>query len=241
VGDCPSLTPQPATTAIAQPLVPVATSTAQPVTPASGPSEAPAQGSHDVLGRFALQQGQTITNTVTVTSGCPDLVVSVNWQSGEVSTVMTSPSGRQITASTQAADVTQNGDPTWQYYMVSFPEIGVWNILTTGVSVEPGGETINVNVDAMPPIPPEVLAFANQYSGSAPLKVAFSSSANDLEGGTITSYTWDFGDGSSGTGPTPTHTYARAGSYVATVTVTSSEGEEASASTSQIVVGPAGA
>jgi len=35
----------------------------------------------------------------------------------------------------------------------------------------------------------------------------------------ITSYEWDFGDGSTGTGLVATHTYAKSGSYVVTLTV----------------------
>ena len=44
--------------------------------------------------------------------------------------------------------------------------------------------------------------------------------------GTIVSYQWTFGDGTSSTTSTPTtsHTYAKAGSYTASVTETDSAG-----------------
>ncbi|MFT6676965.1 MAG: PKD repeat protein [Sulfitobacter sp.] len=42
--------------------------------------------------------------------------------------------------------------------------------------------------------------------------------SHDPEGG-ISSYHWDFGDGSSGSGPTPMHAYARAGVYEVALTV----------------------
>jgi PKD repeat protein len=164
-------------------------------------------------------------------------VVSVNWQSGTVSTALLGPSGRLITAATQASDVTHDGDSTWQYYLVSFPETGVWTFASTGVSVEVGGEKASINAEASPTIPPMVLAFPNPSAGSAPLTVTFTASASDLEGGPITSYAWQYGDGTTGAGATSTHTYAVCGTYVATVTATSSEGLQGSSTTVQIAVG----
>jgi hypothetical protein len=214
-----------------------ATSTPIP-TPTSDPSATatPAGGSHDVVRSFTILQGQTVTNAVTVPAGSPSLVVSVNWQTGTVSTTLLSPGGRLITAATQASDVTLDGDPTWQYYLVSFPETGVWTFESTGISVEPGGEKANINAEAIPQIPPMVLAFASPTAGGAPLTVTFTASASDLEGGAITSYAWQFGDGTSGMGASTTHTYAGCGTYVATVTATSSEGLQGSSTTDQIVV-----
>ncbi len=48
-------------------------------------------------------------------------------------------------------------------------------------------------------------------------------------GGQITSYTWDFGDGTTGNGARVDHTYANAGTYTVGLTVTSSTGQTASA------------
>ena len=53
------------------------------------------------------------------------------------------------------------------------------------------------------------------------------SSSSDSDGGTIASYTWDFGDGSAPettTSPTVSHTYAAAGDYQVSLTVTDDEG-----------------
>ena len=51
-----------------------------------------------------------------------------------------------------------------------------------------------------------------------------SSGAVDLDG-TITSYSWDFGDGNGSTDANPTHTFAAAGSYVVALTVTDDDGD----------------
>ncbi|MGN9811345.1 S8 family serine peptidase [Micromonospora sp. BQ11] len=43
--------------------------------------------------------------------------------------------------------------------------------------------------------------------------------------GTVTGYTWDFGDGTTGTGKTVSHTYAKAGYYSVKLTVTDNQGK----------------
>ncbi|MES2525659.1 MAG: PKD domain-containing protein [Bdellovibrionota bacterium] len=64
---------------------------------------------------------------------------------------------------------------------------------------------------------------ANNYSGAAPLYVAFDAASSYDPDGTILSYNWTFGDGSSASGAYVTHTY-NAGSYSATLTVTDDRG-----------------
>jgi PKD repeat protein len=54
-------------------------------------------------------------------------------------------------------------------------------------------------------------------------QILFNGSAS-ISSGNITSYQWNFGDGSTGTGVMTHHTYALSGSYLATLTITSSVG-----------------
>ena len=54
--------------------------------------------------------------------------------------------------------------------------------------------------------------------------------------GTIASYAWTFGDGSTSTAPSPSHLYAAAGTYPVTLTVTDDSGATAIASTTVTVV-----
>jgi PKD repeat protein len=62
-------------------------------------------------------------------------------------------------------------------------------------------------------------------AGRAPLEVRFDASFSRDPDGSIVSYEWDFGDGSSGTGIEPTHAYASGGRYFPTLTVTDDDGE----------------
>jgi PKD repeat protein len=68
-------------------------------------------------------------------------------------------------------------------------------------------------------------------------QVQFDGSASNQPGGSISSYAWDFGDGSSGTGATPTHVYSSAGTFPVTLTVTAADGQTAQISHTIQVLG----
>jgi PKD repeat protein len=73
--------------------------------------------------------------------------------------------------------------------------------------------------------PPEVVEAdftADLTSGLAPLTVKF----KDQSTGDLTSWSWDFGDGSTSTEKKPAHTYADPGTYTVSLTVTGPEGSD---------------
>jgi PKD repeat protein len=63
------------------------------------------------------------------------------------------------------------------------------------------------------------------------------SSSNDPDG-TITSYAWDFGDGTTGTGVNPTHVYGASGTYTVSLTVTDNNGGQGTVSHALSLLGP---
>lgn len=67
--------------------------------------------------------------------------------------------------------------------------------------------------------PPTVSVSATPTSGTAPVTVAFVTTARDPEGQALT-YSWNFGDSTSSTQASPTHIYQAAGTYTARLTVT---------------------
>ena len=80
-------------------------------------------------------------------------------------------------------------------------------------------------------IPPVAVISATPTSGYAPLAVSFSGSGSSDLDGSIVSYSWNFGDGTSGTGATVAHTYASTGAYTALLTVTDDRGGKGTATT----------
>lgn len=67
---------------------------------------------------------------------------------------------------------------------------------------------------------------ANPPAGTAPLAVSFNAGCSITPAETtISTYSWDFGDGNVGSGVNESHTYSSNGTYTATLTVTNSAGE----------------
>ncbi|MFT4220199.1 MAG: PKD domain-containing protein [Microbacterium sp.] len=64
---------------------------------------------------------------------------------------------------------------------------------------------------------------------------SFSSSGSSDEGGSIVSYSWDFGDGAKSTDANPTHAYAASGTYTVTLTLTDDMGATNTATLSKQV------
>ncbi len=61
--------------------------------------------------------------------------------------------------------------------------------------------------------------------GYPPLTVRFDAGTSSSPNGSIVSYTWDFGDGTTGVGSTTEHTFTQPGTYPVRLTVTDSTGK----------------
>jgi PKD repeat protein len=62
------------------------------------------------------------------------------------------------------------------------------------------------------------------YAGTVGTPIGFSATGSTDPDGSISGYSWTFGDGGSAAGASPQHAYAAAGSYTAVLTVTDDDG-----------------
>jgi len=92
-----------------------------------------------------------------------------------------------------------------------------------------GSTSHQVTVTA--PNSPPIAAFSSSCSG---LSCTFTDASTDADG-TVTTWSWAFGDGGTSTLRNPSHTYAAGGTYTVALTVTDNAGAEGSTSRSLTV------
>jgi PKD repeat protein len=96
--------------------------------------------------------------------------------------------------------------------------------------------SVAINVTAPANVAPTAVASANMTSGLAPLAINFSSAGSVDADGSIASYNWNFGDGTTSTSVSPVKSYAAPGKYSVILTVTDNAGASASSSVAISVV-----
>ena len=96
---------------------------------------------------------------------------------------------------------------------------------TTTTTTESTTTTTTSTTTTVPANKVPVASFtATPSSGQVPVAASFDASASSDADGTITSYDWTFGDGTSATGVTADHTYSAIGTYTVTLFVTDDQG-----------------
>jgi PKD repeat protein len=111
----------------------------------------------------------------------------------------------------------------------AFPNSGKWYIGLTGFENYSG---LNLSVSYVGPPAPVSNYIADVLTGIVPLTVNFT----DQSTGSITSWEWNFGDGTMSNNQNPIHTYYYPGNYTVTLTVTGSGGTDVETKTGYIVV-----
>jgi len=109
------------------------------------------------------------------------------------------------------------------YHTYSVAGTFITTLTITDQSGATADATLTITVDA-PNQPPMAVAGATPLFGDSPLSVDFSAAGSGDADGTISGYSWNFGDGDVSTETNPTHVYAVGGLYDAVLTVTDNEG-----------------
>lgn len=124
--------------------------------------------------------------------------------------------------------VTSNAmNPTYTYQNAG----GYMAVLTVTDNVGlASSASIYITVTAPANSAPKAVASASAVTGVAPLPVTFSSAGSSDPDGSIASYQWNFGDGTTSTSASPSKTYTAPGRYTATLTVTDNLGATDTAS-----------
>lgn len=176
--------------------------------------------------KFLVGFGQTVTTSTTVAAGMAQATFSTTWPGSDIVTTLVSPSGRVITRSTAASDVYHLLGPTYEVFSIANPEPGSWTIKMQGAQVSADGETVLLNTTQLPHVnAPPIASFTTSVTNStAPLNVGFDATASTDPDGTVASYEWDFGDGTTGTGVTTSHVFSKPGTYSIHLTVTDDGG-----------------
>jgi PKD repeat protein len=131
-------------------------------------------------------------------------------------------------------------------HVSSWPGRGTSNFIAGSISNvavydgELSEQSIEAHRNAMIPAAPQNVAPTASFTAAPKdLTVALDASASTDTDGSIASYAWSFGDGTTASGKTTSKVYAKAGSYTVTLTTTDNAGAKTSSSKTVAVVAPA--
>ncbi|BDZ51947.1 hypothetical protein GCM10025867_41880 [Frondihabitans sucicola] len=127
------------------------------------------------------------------------------------------------------------GDNTWSsssaYFAGSIDDVSIYDKALSASTVSDHFALGGAGATNQPPT-------ASFTSAVTDLSAAFDASASADADGSVASYAWDFGDGSTGTGKTPTHAYTTPGTKTVTLTVTDDKGATGVTSSQVVVTAP---
>ncbi|NME71894.1 PKD domain-containing protein [Flammeovirga aprica] len=172
----------------------------------------------EVYGEGSVNQSPTASITATPTSGDVPLFVTFD---GSTSS---DPDGTIASYEWNFGDSIATGVNVTKV----FTEKGTYAVQLKVTDEDGVSDMTSVNIVVNDPnnpnLPPVAMISADPVSGTEPLTVNFNASASSDADGSIASYAWDFGNGTTETGIEVSHTFTTAGSYNVVLLVTDNEG-----------------
>jgi PKD repeat protein len=184
-----------------------------------------AAGTYSVTLTVTDNLGATATSTQSVTVVAPNVSPTAAFTSSvNLLDVTFDSSGSNDPDGTIASYAWDFGDGTTSTEaspVHSYTAAGTYTVTLTVTDNGGGTGTVSHQVTAVAPNVLPTAAFTSSVNG---LMVMFDASGSNDPDGSIASYAWDFGDGTTGTGVSPTHTYATVGTFTVTLLVTDNRG-----------------
>lgn len=164
--------------------------------PANNPPIAEANGP------YSAYEGVAISFSSSGSSDSDGSIVSFSWNFGDGATsTQANPSHAYASAGNYTATLTVTDDDG-----------------------DSDNDTATVTISVQPSNQAPVAEANGPYTGTEDIAISFSSAGSADPDGSISSYSWNFGDGGTSTAANPTHVYADPGNYTVTLTVTDNDG-----------------
>lgn len=117
----------------------------------------------------------------------------------------------------------------------TFAAAGTYQVSLTVTDNQGAATTVTNAVTVVRVNQAPTASFTSSVSGST---ASFDGTASADSDGTVASYAWNYGDGTTGTGVTSSHTYAATGTYSVVLTVTDSDGATGTVTNSVVITPP---
>ncbi len=175
----------------------------------------------------------TKLNYITVTQGPPAAAFSASTTSGPAPLAVSFTDMTTGLVSNWSWDFGDLGTSNLQNPSNAYTDPGTYTVTLTAMG--PGGidSEIKHNYISVTETPPDAEFLGAPSSGVAPLTVAFT----DMTAGTVTAWSWAFGDSGVSAQQSPVHTYSLPGTYTVTLTSSGPGGSDSVAKANYITVG----
>ncbi len=182
-------------------------------------------------------EGASTTESVTITAldpnfnYAPTASMTSNVSAGEIDLVVNFDASSSSDSDGSIVSYDWNfGDETTASGVIAnhtYTVAGTYLVTLTVTDNEGATSSTTMSITATDPIEgtaPVAIATAETYEGTAPVRNRFYGDQSYDSDGTISSYLWDFGDGTTSVNHRVLHTYRNPGTYTVTLTVTDNDG-----------------